>query len=96
MGNAKRAPYPPTLAPVVIDLEALSIYIAQLVAAQIAELLPATSPWMDVAHTADYLCCSPERVRKLVERQAIPFHQDRPRGRLFFSRKELDEWLLSL
>src|SRR4051794_9119893 len=66
----------PTLAPVVIDLEELSIHIAHLVAAQLAELLPATSPWMDVEHAAEYLSCSPYRVRKLVERRAIPFHQD--------------------
>jgi excisionase family DNA binding protein len=52
------------------------------------------SPWLDVEKASTYLNCSPERIRKLVGRREIPFHQDRPGGRLFFNRRELDAWLL--
>src|SRR3954454_9117810 len=78
-----------------VDLEMLAGRVAALVAAALGEsLAPARSPWLDVAGAAEHLTCSPERLRKLVQRRAIPFHQDRAGGRIFFHRRELDEWLL--
>ncbi len=77
---------------VTIDLGILVERIAAEVAARIGA--PETSPWLDVAGAAEYLSCSPERIRKLVARREVPFHQERPGGRIFLHKRELDEWLL--
>ncbi len=81
---------------VAVDADALSEYVAEKVAARLAGGFPAAPPpWLDVDGAALHLGCSTERVRKLVQRRAIPFHQERPGARLFFNRRELDEWLCS-
>jgi excisionase family DNA binding protein len=88
-----RRPVPCEVA-VTVDLGLLVERIAAEVAARLA--VPEASPWLDVAGAAEYLSCSPERIRKLIARREIPFHQERPGSRVFFHRRELDEWLLSL
>jgi excisionase family DNA binding protein len=84
---------PPKTVSLDLHLGLLAELIADLVAAQLSEDAPA-SPWLDVAGAAAHLSCSPERLRKLVARRSIPFHQERSGGRLFFHRRELDDWLL--
>jgi excisionase family DNA binding protein len=75
-----------------LDLEALAERVASLILERL-DHEPA-SPWLDSPAAATYLCCSIERVRKLVSRREIPFHQAQTGGRVFFHRRELDEWLL--
>jgi excisionase family DNA binding protein len=80
-----------------LDLSAL----ADLVAARVTTALEvcnaqAASPWMNIEATAAYLACSPERVRKMVQRRTIPFHQERPGARVFLNRKEIDQWMLNV
>lgn len=76
-----------------LDLGLFAELVADLVADRLAKPA-AASPWLDVAGAADHLNCSPERVRKLVAQRQIPFHQERSGARLFFHRKELDDWLV--
>lgn len=54
-----------------------------------------SSEWMGVQGAARYLGISQERVRKLVARRAVPYVQEGPGHRVFFSRRALDEWMLS-
>jgi excisionase family DNA binding protein len=80
-----------------IDLDLLASRIADLILMRTEQRDRApASPWMGVEMAASYLDCSPERIRKLVARRAIPFHQERPGARVFLHRGEIDEWLLSL
>jgi excisionase family DNA binding protein len=78
-----------------LDLTLLASAIARRVVDDLTAVLavPSSSPWLDVAGAADYLACSPERVRKLVQRREVPFHQERRGGRVFLNRYELDRWL---
>jgi excisionase family DNA binding protein len=79
-----------------IDVGALAERVAELVAHRLErQIVDARSPWFDVEGAADHLSCSTERLRKLVQRRQVPFHQERAGGRIFFNRNELDEWLLS-
>lgn len=81
-----------------LDLQEIATQLAaQLVETLGDELIGGrASPWMDIRRAADYLGCSVERVRKLVMARKVPFHQDQPGARIFFHRRELDEWLLGL
>jgi hypothetical protein len=78
--------------PLTLDEEAL---------AAIAAALPARDGrgdgrvWFDVDGAADYLSMPAERLRKLVGRRAIPYHQEAPGCRIFFSRTDLDDWMAS-
>jgi excisionase family DNA binding protein len=49
--------------------------------------------WMDVRTAAEYLGCTPGRVRKLVERRQVPFSQVAPGCRIFLRGRDLDRWL---
>lgn len=49
--------------------------------------------WMSVDTAARYLDVSPERVRKLVARRELPFHQEGRGCRVLFSRSDLDDWM---
>jgi excisionase family DNA binding protein len=49
--------------------------------------------WMSIATAARYLDVGVERLRKLVAGRAIPFVQEAPACRIFFSRSELDGWM---
>jgi excisionase family DNA binding protein len=78
-----------------IDLVALASLIAEKVIAAVSEQRECVeSQWTDVPGAAKHLACSVERVRKLIQRREIPFHQERSGGRVFLNRKEMDEWLL--
>jgi excisionase family DNA binding protein len=52
---------------------------------------PATDGWLDSRRAADYLGISRDALHRLTAERAVPFHQDRPGGRLYFLRSELDE-----
>jgi helix-turn-helix protein len=89
-------PAPPAETELVIsvDLDLLAQKVAALLSSRLDEYqAQPQSPWLDVPAAASHLACSPERLRKLV-RRGIPYHQERPGGRLFFHRKEIDEWML--
>lgn len=82
---------------VLIDVAELAERVADVVASRLEERLGSqATDWLDVTAAAAHLGCSPERVRKLIARRAIPFHQERPGSRIFLSRKEIDEWILRL
>jgi excisionase family DNA binding protein len=49
--------------------------------------------FVDVEGAAHFLGVSPERIRKLVARHAIPFFQDAPGCRVSFSIDDLDRWM---
>ena len=49
--------------------------------------------WMSVETAARYLDVSAERLRKLVARRGIPFVQEGPGCRIFFSCHDLDSWM---
>src|SRR4051794_30291472 len=77
-----------------VDLDSLVERIVKLLVADplFLALADGGSPWMDVEGAAQYLACSPDRVRKLISRRAVPFHQEQRGGRVFLHRRELDEW----
>lgn len=50
--------------------------------------------WMDADQTAAYLKKSPKTFRNIVAAEDIPRHYLTERG-VLFSRKEIDEWLMS-
>lgn len=77
-------------------LAELEQLIADRVDAALAEQARSTETWpewMSVETAARYLDCSPERVRKIAARRQIPFVQERPAARVFFSRADLDGWM---
>jgi excisionase family DNA binding protein len=49
--------------------------------------------WMAIETAARYLDVSPQRLRKLVARRQIPFHQEDRGCRVLFRRSDLDEWM---
>jgi excisionase family DNA binding protein len=49
--------------------------------------------FMSVETAARYLDVSVERVRKLKERQEIPYIQEAPGCRVLFARRDLDAWM---
>ena len=49
--------------------------------------------WMSIETAARYLDVSPQRLRKLVARRQIPYHQDGRGCRLLFRRTDLDQWM---
>ncbi|MBA2460729.1 MAG: helix-turn-helix domain-containing protein, partial [Actinobacteria bacterium] len=70
--------------------------IADVVEARVLERLgdlSAQPEWLSVESAAVYLDVSPERVRKLVARRALPYYQDGIGCRVFLRRRELDEWM---
>jgi excisionase family DNA binding protein len=52
--------------------------------------------YMNVDTAARYLDASPERLRKLVARREIPYHQEAPGCRVFLNRHDLDQWMNTL
>jgi excisionase family DNA binding protein len=57
---------------------------------------PRWPEYMNVVTTAAYLDVSEERVRKLKERGEIHGYQEGPGCRVFFNRRELDEYMADL
>lgn len=93
----------PTTTPEAVELRVV-IQAEQVtaIAALVADLLhpgaqasddEASPEWMNVETAAKYLDCTPERIRKLVARREIPYHQEAPGCRIFFRRQELNEWM---
>ncbi len=75
-------------------LDAVAERVAGLVLDRLAAVVPAaSSPWLDVAEAAGYLCCKPRRLHDLVSQGRVPHYREG--GRLMFRRDELDEWLTS-
>lgn len=74
-------------------LEGLAERTAALVAAQLAEVRPADSPWLDFEGAMAYLGFSRDRLYKLTASRAIPFRKKREGQALLFHRGELDRWL---
>jgi excisionase family DNA binding protein len=52
--------------------------------------------FMSIETAASYLDVSVERIRKLKERQEIPFIQEAPGHRVLFARGDLDAWMASM
>jgi excisionase family DNA binding protein len=52
--------------------------------------------WMSVQTAARYLDMPEGRIRKLVARGEIPYHQEDVGCRISFSRTEVDAWMASL
>ena len=76
------------------QVSALAALVANLLRAQPQPSGSESWPeWMNVDTAARYLDCTPERVRKLVARREIPYHQEAPGCRIFFRRPELDTWM---
>ena len=71
--------------------------LVELVAARVLERLTQTtsngSPWLTVVEAAAYLHISEGRLRKLIQRRAVPFHQEAPRARILLRRDELNREL---
>ncbi len=74
-------------------LDGLAERVAAVVLSALAAAGPASSPWLDVAGAADYLCCKPKRLHDLVSQGRVPHYREG--GRLVFRRDELDEWITS-
>jgi excisionase family DNA binding protein len=75
--------------PVELDQQALDD-IAAALSPTTADSWPA---WMSVDTAARYLDVSPERLRKLQARRAIPYHQEGTGCRVLFCRRDLDNWM---
>ena len=82
----------------ILDLDAFAQCVAAHVLSRLGELSAnrADSPWLNIDGAAEYLACSVERLRKLVARAEVPYHQATRGSRIFFNKHELDRWLLSL
>jgi excisionase family DNA binding protein len=80
---------------VTVALEQLRAELRDELRAELrAEAHAATWPrWMSVDTLARYIDASPQRIRKLVARRAIPFVQEAPGCRVFFDRQEIDRWM---
>jgi excisionase family DNA binding protein len=78
--------------PVVLDDDALATIAVAVPAVPLrdGEQWP---QWMSVETASRYLDVPPERLRKLKERREIPFHQEGVGCRVFFARRDLDEWM---
>lgn len=70
--------------------------LADLVAQRLAFTLTSSSTadrWLTSREAAEHLGLpSVAQLHKLSAARAVPFHQDRPGGRLYFRRSELDRW----
>jgi excisionase family DNA binding protein len=77
--------------PVELDDQALAAIAAAIGHAGVASATPSKS--MNAETAANYLDVSIERIRKLKERQEIPFHQEGPGCRVLFTRTDLDKWM---
>ncbi len=76
-----------------LDEEALDA-LAERLAPRIASRLSASEDgWLDAKGAADYLGLpSVHALHRLSSERRIPCSQDRPGGRLYFRRQELDRW----
>jgi excisionase family DNA binding protein len=71
----------------------------ELIARRVVELLRdelrdqrADDGWMDSKQAAAYLSLTVAALHRVTARREVPFHQDRPGGKCWFKRSELDAW----
>ena len=50
--------------------------------------------WLDLHGVADYLHISTSKLRKMISAGEIPFKRVGTNGKLIFSRKQIDLWLI--
>jgi excisionase family DNA binding protein len=77
------------------DSEAKRI-LAECLATELRDVLrPSTAPedrWLTTRQASQYLGLSVPALHRLTARRAIPFEQDGPGCKCWFSRSELDRW----
>lgn len=71
-----------------------------VIAGRVAAILRVEQPiqtdvpaYFDTKAAAVYLGCSEQRVRKLIARRKVPFHQEAVGCRITFARHDLDQWM---
>ena len=72
-------------------LDHLRALVAAAVREELARLPLRADGFLDVNGAAAYLASTPDAIRSLVKRDAIPYHKA-PNGRLLFERDDLDRW----
>ena len=72
-------------------LDQLRALVAAAVREELARLPLQADGFLDVNGAAAYLASTPDAIRSLVKRNAIPYHKA-PNGRLLFERDDLDRW----
>jgi excisionase family DNA binding protein len=75
------------------QLAELAARVLELLHAELARSVEPWPDWMSIETASRYLDCTIERLRKLVARHQIPYHQDGPGCRIFFHRPDLDHWM---
>lgn len=74
-------------------ITALVDRVAEAVAARLSSSESASAPeWLDSRAAADYLGLHRDTLRKLAAERAIPAEQEGRGCKLFFLRRDLDEW----
>ena len=77
-----------------LDADALDRLAEQLAPRLAGRLAADDGPdrWLDARGAADHLALSVHALHRLSADRRIPAAQDRPGGRLYFRRSELDRW----
>ena len=73
-------------------LDALAEQLAPRLAGRLAADAPEPDRWLDTRGAADHLALSVHALHRLSADRRIPASQDKPGGRLYFKRSELDRW----
>jgi len=73
-------------------LDALADQLAPRLAGRLAADAPEPDRWLDTRGAADHLALSVHALHRLSADRRIPASQDKPGGRLYFKRSELDRW----
>lgn len=75
------------------DLERLADLVAERIWARF-EIVPEgpTDGWMTSADAAAYLGLTRAALDKLCASRVVPFEQDKPGGKRWFKRADLDDW----
>ncbi len=68
--------------------------LARLLAPRLQRLAEpsAGDGWLDTKDAAEYLGISRHALRRLTAERRVPFSQDQPGARCYFSRQALDQW----
>jgi excisionase family DNA binding protein len=76
------------------DVERIAARVADLVIERLrVPVVP--DEWMTTREASTYLGITPNAMHKLSSARQIPFSQDKPGGKLFFRRADLDAWRAS-